>query len=111
MCVCSCYLPQAGPGLYDLTALITEISVKDEHYRQALKGVWQDPKTGTAAMSNYKYLVTADKKCATYANLENEHTDITLPDLSQPTPGGGNGVLSATEVGPNGSAKYFQVSN
>lgn len=37
--------------------------------------------------------------------------EITLPNLTNPTPGGGLGVLKGETTGPNGTKIYFQVSN
>lgn len=105
----SCYLPDGGGGEYDLAGLLDELRVK---YPQYTMPTPKDPRVGTDAESFYKYLVTADgKKCALYANLENESEPVTLAGLSSPSAGGGTGVLEASSDGWNNSPKYFQVSN
>jgi Tfp pilus assembly protein PilE len=107
----SCYLPDGGAGTYDLVDLINELKAKDTKYSQLNAKVWRDPKSGTDTKSNYLYQVTADNKCVLYANLENSHEAVTLSTISEATPGGGSGVFMAGSDGPNGSDKYFQVSN
>lgn len=107
----SCYLPDAGAGTYDLIDLINELIAKDTKYQALNVRAWRDPKTGTATESNYKYLVIADNNCSLYANLENNSEPVTLPDITVPTPHGGNGVFASSTPGFNGSTKYFQVSN
>ncbi|MDO8668465.1 MAG: type II secretion system protein [bacterium] len=105
-----CLTPEAGAGEYDLNQLIAEYAVKYPQSANNLPKNIRDPKTGTDAASNYKYLVTADNKCALYANLENSQAVVSLPSLSAPTPGGGKGIFQGG-LGSNGSNKYFQVSN
>jgi len=108
----ACYLPDAGAGLYDFADLVNELKSKDERYRQALANIsWQDPKTGNQLSSNYKYLVTEDKRCVAYANLENDDETISLTQISIPTPGAGTGSFASSTSGWNGSKNYFQVSN
>jgi len=107
----SCYMPAAGAGEYDLAALINEIKAKYPEAQKAMPLTLQDPKTGTAAESHYRYVVTDAGKCALYANLENKAEPVTLPNLTAPTAGGGSGVLRAVSNGWNGSAIYFQTSN
>lgn len=102
-----CYVPNAGAGDYDLADLVSEIRLK---YPQAgsLK-VPKDPKSGTDSQTNYHYQVTTDNHCILYANLEDEQERVDLPGLSQPTPGGGVGVLRGTTTGPNGTNLYYQT--
>ena len=108
----SCFLPSSGGGEYDLADLAAELLVANPQYQQYLKKVPEDPKSGTAAQTNYTYIITADgQKCALYANLENKNETITLSNLTDPTPGGGNGVLSGTTTGANNTNIYYQYSN
>jgi prepilin-type N-terminal cleavage/methylation domain-containing protein len=108
----SCYVPDLrGPDEYDLHELIDELTVKYPQYANAISNKPQDPKTGSEAVSNYTYIVTADKDCALYANLENDDEPVSLPALTEPTAGGGSGVLDAGSNGVNGSSKYLQYSN
>lgn len=107
----SCYLPDAGGGVYDLVDLTNEIFSKHPEYRQYLPTIPKDPKTGTETESKYMYIVNDEgSKCALYANLENSSERVTLP-ITAPTPGGGVGVLRATSDGWNGTPLYFQYSN
>lgn len=71
----------------------------------------RDPSAGTKTESFYKYIVTGEKKCALYANFENKNEKVTLPALTEPTAGGGTGVLKAITDGWNNSPIYYQVSN
>lgn len=105
-----CLTPESGPGEYDLNNLIAEMAAKYPQYANNIPKNIRDPKTGTEAESNYKYLITADSKCVLYANLENSEAEVSLPGISAPTPGGGKGIFQGN-LGPNGSNKYFQVSN
>lgn len=105
-----CLTPGAGAGEYDLNDLIAEYAAKYPQYSKYIPKNLRDPKTGTDAVSNYKYIVTAGNRCALYANLENEGATVSLPRLSEPTAGGGKGVFQGSESW-NGSNKYFQVSN
>jgi len=108
----SCYLPDAGAGEYDLASLFEEVKTKNPEAASFLASVPKDPSVGTDSRSYYMYQVTADgKKCALYANLENDAEPITLPALTAPTPGGGSGVLETQAAGRNGTDKYFQYSN
>ncbi|MFA5359952.1 MAG: prepilin-type N-terminal cleavage/methylation domain-containing protein [Patescibacteria group bacterium] len=108
----SCYVPDAGAGKYDLATLFEEIKIKNPQISTFIKSVPKDPSVGTNSQTYYLYEVTTDgKKCALYANLENANEQITLPNLTLPTPGGGTGVLQANENGPNKTNKYFQYSN
>lgn len=106
-----CLTPDRGTGEYDLNELIEEFKVKYPQYEKYIPSNLRDPKTGTDIVSNYKYMVDENEKCVLYANLENEEAAVSLPTISAPTPGGGNGVFKAAAVGPNGSRKYFQISN
>jgi len=105
----SCYVPQAGPGDYDLQALLEDLTAANPQVAQYIKEAPRDPKSGTDAESGYRYAYTADGKCALYANLENPETHVTLEGLTAPTAGGGTGILQASTEGPNGSDKYFQI--
>ena len=108
----SCYLPDAGVGEYDLTALFEEARIKNPQYFTFLSKVPQGPWIGTDSLSYYKYKVTAyGTKCVLYANLENNGEQVTLPAITSATEGGGSGVYEATTDGWNGSVKYFQFSN
>ncbi|MCH7523733.1 MAG: prepilin-type N-terminal cleavage/methylation domain-containing protein [Bacteroidetes bacterium] len=108
----SCYLPYAGGGEYDFLEIIDEVKIKFPQAGKAISVNPKDPKTGTDTESFYRYIVTADgSKCALYANLENENEEVTLQSLTEPTAGGGSGVLEASSTGWNGSTKYFQASN
>ncbi|MFA4818414.1 MAG: type II secretion system protein [Patescibacteria group bacterium] len=107
-----CYMPDAGSGEYDMADLAGELKVKYPDYGGYLSNLPYDPKTGDSIKTNYRYGVTTDgRKCALYANLETDSEPITLPNLTAPAPGGGNGVLAAPAVGWNGTNKYFQFSN
>lgn len=108
----SCFLPDTGGGEYDLSDLVGQLKIKYPQYAGMLANAPRDPKIGDETNTHYKYLVTADaKKCALYANLENEAEPITLGQLTAPAPGGGTGVLSADTEGANGTRIYFQYSN
>ena len=108
----SCYLPNGGAGEYDLSDLVAELKTVNPKYAQYLKQVPMDPRTGTIIQTNYVYTVTSDgKHCALYANLENEEEKITLENLSDPTPGGGPGVLQGSSVGVNDTNIYYQYSS
>lgn len=106
-----CYSPSAGDGDYDLAEITSEWLAKNPAYAKYISQLPQDPKSGTATLSNYRYQV-ADRgaRCTIYANLERETETITLPNLTQPTPGQGNGILRSDTVGVNGSHWYYQVS-
>lgn len=107
----SCYMPDAGPGIYDIAILAEEILNKNPEYRKYISEVPKDPKTGTETESKYFYIVSEDgKKCAIYANLENHKEPINL-SITVPTPGGGTGVFRADTPGWNGTPLYYQYSN
>jgi prepilin-type N-terminal cleavage/methylation domain-containing protein len=105
-----CLTPGGGAGEYDLNQLIAEYTAQYPQYANNIPQNIRDPKSGTDAVANYKYIITSDNKCALYANLENSDAAVTLPSISAPTPGGGKGVFQGAD-GWNGSNKYFQVSN
>ena len=108
----SCYLPDSGAGEYDLASLFEEIKTKNPQISSFIKSVPKDPSLGTDSQSYYIYEITTDgKKCALSANLENNNEQVTLPNITSPTPGGGSGVFQAETTGPNKSTKYFQFSN
>jgi prepilin-type N-terminal cleavage/methylation domain-containing protein len=108
----SCYMPDAGPGDYDIGQIIGEVMVKFPQYAQFMSSLPKDPKGGTDAVTKYRYVVTEDgSACALYANLENAGDAVTIPGISSPTPGRGTGVLDAEIAGPNGTTRYFQSSN
>ena len=107
----SCYMPNAGPGDYDITDLFDEIKIKTPQVSNFMSQAPRDPKTGTDTQSYYRYVVNDSGKCALYANLEVEQESVTLTAISAPTPGGGTGVFQAPSAGWNGSTKYYQVSN
>lgn len=106
----SCYLPDAGPGEYDLLVLVPELAAKYPQYTQYVTRIPKDP-AGTETESKYVYTVNVSGRCAVFANLEYEDEPVTLTALTAPTPGGGTGVLEAASSGWNGTPKYFQVSN
>lgn len=105
-----CYTPDSGPGEYDILPVAAEMAVKYPQYAQALSNVPHDPRIGTETESGYRYIVTGSGRCALYASLESAEEKTTL-NITAPTAGGGTGVLETPMNGPNGSNKYFQVSN
>lgn len=108
----SCYLPSGGPGEYDLADLYKEMAVQNPQMTKIITKVPRDPHGGTDDQSFYTYVLSADgKKCALYANLEYKNEPVTLKNLTDPTPGGGNGVLQGSTEGHNGTRIYFQSSN
>src|SRR3972149_5709601 len=44
----SCYLPDAGPGSYDLIPLLNELFLKYPQYKSSIRRIPKDPKVGTA---------------------------------------------------------------
>jgi len=107
-----CYLPDGGVTSIDLIDLGAELVLANPQYAKFLSNIPLDPLSGGDTISNYKYIVTADgSSCALYANIENENADVTLTALSDPTPGGGQGILQGSSVGSNGTDLYFQFSN
>ena len=107
----SCYLPDAGSGEYDLAVLATELKAKYPQFAQDISQIPRDPKTGSDTVSNYRYIVTDQGDCVLYANLEREGEQVTLSGITAPTPGSGRGVFQSLSSGPNGSTKYFQITN
>lgn len=108
----SCYLPNAGAGVYDISDVITEFIAINPQYSKYISQIPKDPSApNSGTESLYMYTVNTSGKCAVYANLENTSEAVTLPSLTIPTPGGGTGVLEAATDGWNGTPKYFQVSN
>jgi len=107
----SCYAPNAGAGDYDILSLIEELKIKYPQYASYASQAPKDPKSGTDSQTFYRYVVSeGGVNCALYANLENNDEPITLPNLTAPTAGGGTGVLQSSNVGWNGTNKYFQIS-
>ncbi len=109
-----CYLPEMEEGEYgyDLVPLAEELS-ENTQYKKYLSTIPRDPTSGTEDESMYFYIVNGDgTKCALYANLQNSKEPITLPNISEPTSGGGKGVFEWPD-GPawNGTDLYFQYSN
>ncbi len=108
----SCYMPDAGPGDYDLSLMLAEFKEQNSKYAEMIGSTPKDPASGTDEDTGYRYIVSNDgKKCAFYANLENENEEVTISRIAEPTPGGGTGTLRASTDGRNGSPIYFQVSN
>ncbi len=105
----TCYIPNAGSGDYDIAQLVPELQSKYPQYASMISNPPQDPKTGSSSQTNYRYIVTDDNHCDLYANLENQNEPITLTNLTQPTAGGGTGVLKANSDGPNGTPIYYQI--
>lgn len=107
-----CRAPQDGVLDIDLMDYAAQLAQANPHYQSYLQNVPRDPKTGDDTQSGYRFTISSDSlKCALYANLENENEPTTLSQLATPTPGGGTGVLNASTPGPNGTNKYYQVSN
>ena len=107
-----CYLPDGGPGEYDLAALIVELKQKYPGFERTFKKIPRDPLIGSEEETFYRYLVDAEgKNCAVYANLENDNEPVTLLDITEPTAGAGKGALRATVEGWNNSYIFFQASN
>lgn len=107
-----CYMPNAGPGEYDLITIMEELKNKYPQYANFISQTPKDPKSGAASQSFYRYVVTEDgAKCVLYANLENINEPVTVESVTAPTPGGGTGVLQASSSGWNGTNKYFEITN
>ncbi len=110
-----CYLPNEGAGEYDLVYLVNELLGKPEYseHKKYLSTIPRDPTSGAENKSMYFYIVNGDgTECALYANLQNSKEPITLPDISEPTPGGGKGVFEWPGGSAwNGTDLYFQYSN
>lgn len=104
----SCFIPEGGPGDYDLADLLAEVKAK--YPAAAAIRLPTDPKTGTNAKSNYRYLVETADRCVLYANLEKSDESVTLPSITTPTVGIGSGVLRSTSMGVNGTDRFYQYS-
>lgn len=108
----NCFMPESGPGQYDVADLWLEIQAKNPQYAQFLAMIPYDPLARTSGTSRYGYTVSGDgKSCALYANLEFASEPTTLDGLTGPTPGAGSGVLKGTTDGPNGTPVWFQITN
>lgn len=107
----SCYAPDDGPGDYDLDVILTELRAKNAQAAEFLRTTPHDPRVGNASDSGYRYLYSADGKCAVVGNLENTNEPVTLPDLTDPEAGGGTGVLRGSANGVNGTNVYFEATN
>ncbi len=108
----TCFMPESGPGQYDIADLWIEIQAKNPQYAQFLAAIPYDPLARTSGTSRYGYTVSQDgDACALYANLEFGGEPTTLDGLPGPTPGAGSGVLKGTTDGPNGTPVWFQITN
>lgn len=108
----NCFMPESGPGQYDVADLWLEIQAMNPQYAQYLATIPYDPLARTSGTSRYGYTVSeGGESCALYANLEFAYEPTTLENLSGPTPGGGSGVLKGATDGPNGTAIWFQITN
>jgi len=109
--VLDCYLPESGGGEYDLSQITAELLEKKPDYAKYITDKIKDPLAASNNNSLYRYKVTDDgKHCVSYTNLENKSENVTLPDISMPTMGGGTGVFEASTPGWNKSKKYYQIS-
>jgi prepilin-type N-terminal cleavage/methylation domain-containing protein len=107
-----CYVPDAGPGDYDLAQFFGEVMAKNPQYAKMMAKMPRDPRGGNDTETGYRYVVSEDgKRCAFYGNLENAQEKVTITGTSVPTPGGGTGVFQGAEKGRNGTNRYFQASN
>ncbi len=108
----ACYVPNAGPGDYDLATVFGEVLAKNPQFAQMVSKAPRDPKGGTDQATLYRYAVSEDgQKCVLYANLENKNEPVTITSVTAPTPGTGTGVLRAAAPGVHGTDRFFQVSN
>ncbi len=105
----NCYVPDAGPGDYDLKDLAAEMAAKNPQYAGYASLLPVDPKSGNATVSNYRYQVADDQHCVVYANLENDNEAVKL-SITAPAPNSGTGVLKAAAPGPNGTVIFYQIS-
>ena len=108
-----CFIPDqiANKEEYDLSIILKEMGERDDIYKTTLAETIKDPKTGTETISMYIYKINKDgQECSLYANLESRFNKDTL-EITEPTPGGGTGVLKDRTDGWNGSPFYFQYSN
>lgn len=107
-----CYQPDGNVTEIDLIDLASELVAKNPQYQKYFSSVPKDPRSGSDTASNYIYIVNNDAtSCALYANLESKGEKVTLPNLTAPTPGGGQGVLQGSSAGFNNTKVYFQFSN
>jgi len=107
-----CFMPSAGDGEYDLLEIIDDFKTRYPKYASSIPKTLKDPKLGTDENSYYYYIVADNgSKCVLYTNFENENEKVTLPDISEATPGGGTGVFEGENAGWNDSNKYYQISN
>ncbi len=104
----ACPIPAGGAGDYDFSVIAAPFAAQYPQYAAYVANI-RDPKE-SGSESGYRYVVTAEGKCALYANLERSSDGVVLP-ITTPTPGAGTGVFQSPTAGPNGSNKYFQVSN
>lgn len=108
----SCFVPSAGAGDYDLAEIFDEVKAANPQYANVIPNIPKDPSGGTATETLYRYQVSSGgTSCVLYANLEREDERVSLDHLTEPTPGGGSGILRASEDGWNGSDLYIQASN
>lgn len=105
-----CYVPVGGAGDYDLQVIFDEYVAANPAAAAYLQKVPRDPRSGTAAVSGYRYQYGSGGTCALYANLERADAAVDLPAISSPTAGGGTGTLQAASVGSNGTDWFYQVS-
>ncbi len=106
-----CYKPAASDGEYDLKVVVDEFASNNPTYTNMISLVPHDPKSGSASVTNYKYIVADDGQgCALYANLENSGETATL-SITQATARGGTGVFKTEAAGWNGTDKFYQISN
>lgn len=109
-----CPVTNAGDGDYDLMPLVEELKISRPQISNFITQIPRDPLKGADTESFYRYVVDSsmpnNKRCAVYANLENDSEKVTLPGVSAPG-SGGTGVFQGTTQGWNGSDKYFQYSN
>ena len=97
------------PASGDLNILFDEIEINTN-----FKIFGQRPKdpNAPAGDTGFGYIISGSD-IVIYANLQNSEAEVTLP-YSEPTPGGGNGVLQGTgswSSGLNGTDRYYQVTN
>lgn len=103
-----CYTPDAGDGDYDIADIAGELQTKFPQQADLFNNLPKDLNGGTDSETFYRYQVSGSN-CVLYANLEDPNEAVTLPALTDPTPGGGTGVLQGSSVGNNGTDLYFQV--
>jgi len=96
---------------YDLALVANELITQNPQYQSFLNNLPRDPKMGNDSETYYRYIVNDSNRCALYANLEYANEPVTLTNLTEPTAGGGQGVLKGNAVGWNGTDLYFQFSN